>query len=130
MNDTSPEVEARLDVLFAQRTGSERVRMMSEMFALARTLMISNIRAEHPDISDAELKAAHDAILAGKAVDLRRAWRTADPAPLGEVSNPKRNTNPIGNYTKYGTNDHVGAGMQSCPSTLGAKLTFEKVQNL
>jgi hypothetical protein len=56
MNDTSPEVEARLDALFARRSGSDRLRMTSEMFALARTLMVANIRAEHPDISDAELR--------------------------------------------------------------------------
>ena len=56
MTDTSPELEARLDALFAERTGSERVRMMSEMFAMARVLMIANIRAEHPNISDAELR--------------------------------------------------------------------------
>jgi hypothetical protein len=56
MNDTSPDVETRLDVLFAQRTGCERVRMMSEMFALARTLMVANIRTENPGISDMELR--------------------------------------------------------------------------
>ena len=56
MNDTSPEVEARLSALFAARSGSDRVRMTCEMFTLARALMVANIRAEAPDISCAELR--------------------------------------------------------------------------
>ena len=56
MNDSSPDIEARLDALCAQRGGGDRVRMACEMFTLARTLMIANIRAEHPDISDMELR--------------------------------------------------------------------------
>ena len=56
MTDTPPEVEARLRALFAERSGGERVRMTCEMFALARALMVSNIRAETPDISAADLR--------------------------------------------------------------------------
>ena len=56
MNDTPPDVETRLGALFAARSGSERVRMTCEMFAMARALMVANIRAEAPDISAAELR--------------------------------------------------------------------------
>ena len=56
MNDTSPETEARLGVLLAQRSGSERVLMACEMFALARALMVANIRAESPDLTATELR--------------------------------------------------------------------------
>lgn len=56
MNDTTPQVEARLAELFATRSGSDRVRMACEMFTLARALMEANIRAEVPGITEAELR--------------------------------------------------------------------------
>ena len=56
MSDTPPDVEARLGALFAARLGSERVRMTCEMFAMARAVMVANIRAEAPDISAADLR--------------------------------------------------------------------------
>ena len=56
MNDTPPDVDARLTALFMQRSASDRVRMTCEMFDLARVLMIANIRSEDPDITDAELR--------------------------------------------------------------------------
>ena len=56
MNDTPPEVEERLSALFAERSGSDRVRMACEMFTLARALMVANIRAEAPDITATELR--------------------------------------------------------------------------
>ena len=57
MTDTPPEVEARMATLLAARSGSDRVRMISEMFELARMLIVANIRANHPAITDAELRA-------------------------------------------------------------------------
>ncbi|MGB7219664.1 MAG: hypothetical protein WBD07_12760 [Vicinamibacterales bacterium] len=57
MNDTTADVEARLNALFMQRSGSDRVRMSCEMFALARALMVANITADCPDITAAELRA-------------------------------------------------------------------------
>lgn len=56
MTDTPPEVETRLAALYAQRSGSDRVRMACEMFALARALVVANIRADTPDISAADLR--------------------------------------------------------------------------
>ena len=56
MTDTPPDVEARLAALYAQRSGSDRVRMACEMFALARALVVANIRADTPDISAADLR--------------------------------------------------------------------------
>ena len=56
MNDTPPEIEARLNALLMQRSGSDRVRMACEMFDFARALMVGNIKAEDPDITGAELR--------------------------------------------------------------------------
>ena len=56
MNDTSPEIEARLAALYASRSGSDRVRMACEMFDMARALVVANICAEAPAIAAAELR--------------------------------------------------------------------------
>jgi hypothetical protein len=56
MNDTSPDVEARLRDLFMQRSGNDRVRMVSEMFDLARALVVARIKAESPDVTPQELR--------------------------------------------------------------------------
>ena len=56
MNDTSPDVAAEIDALMAQRSGSDRVRMASEMFDLAKRLAAAGIRAENPTIGDEELR--------------------------------------------------------------------------
>lgn len=56
MKDTPPDVQARFDDLMRQRSGTERVRMMSEMFDLARASIISDLKARCPDISDTELR--------------------------------------------------------------------------
>lgn len=56
MNDTSPEAAAQINALMAQRSGSDRVRMACEMFDLARTLVVSGIRAEEPTITNGELR--------------------------------------------------------------------------
>ena len=56
MNDTPPDVDARLSALFATRSGSDRVRMACEMFTLARALMVANIRTEAPDLTAAQLR--------------------------------------------------------------------------
>ena len=57
MTDTPPDVEARMATLLAARSGSDRVRMISDMFEFARTLIVANIRANHRAITDAELRA-------------------------------------------------------------------------
>ena len=57
MNDTPSEIEARLTALFAQRSGSDRVRMVCEMFDLARALIVGRIRAEEPEIAANDLRA-------------------------------------------------------------------------
>ena len=56
MNDTSPDVAARLDALMAERSGSDRVRMACEMFDLAQALAVAAIRTADPGISDAALR--------------------------------------------------------------------------
>lgn len=56
MSDTTPEAEATFAVMLATLTPTQRVRMMSDMFDTARRILISNIRANQPDISDVELR--------------------------------------------------------------------------
>jgi hypothetical protein len=41
VTDTSPDVQARFDELMRQRSGSDRVRMMSEMFDFGKALVLS-----------------------------------------------------------------------------------------
>ena len=69
MNDTSPEVEARLNALFAQRSGSDRVLMVCEMFDFARALMVANITSESPAITATELRVKIFERMYGNDVD-------------------------------------------------------------
>jgi hypothetical protein len=56
MNDTPPDVADAFTALVMQRTESERALMAFEMFDLARTLMTADIRAQHPGITEIELR--------------------------------------------------------------------------
>jgi hypothetical protein len=56
VNDTPPDVGAAFRALVMQRTESERAIMAFEMFDLARVLMIADIRAQNPGITDCELR--------------------------------------------------------------------------
>lgn len=56
MNDTAPSVAARYRALLMERPGSDRLRMACEMFDCARQLMIAGIKAEHPAITETELR--------------------------------------------------------------------------
>ena len=55
-----------------QRSGSDRVRMMSEMFDFAKALVLSNLRETHPDASDAELRVLLFDRLYGDEIDPAR----------------------------------------------------------
>jgi hypothetical protein len=54
--DTTPDVQARFEALMRSRSGSDRVRMMSEMFDFARELVLSNLREDHPAATDVDLR--------------------------------------------------------------------------
>jgi len=69
MTDTSPEVEARLTALFAQRSGSDKVLMVCEMFDFARALVVARIKADCPGISDTELRVKIFERMYGDEVD-------------------------------------------------------------
>ncbi len=69
MTDTPPDVQARFDDLMRQRSGSDRVRMMSEMFDFAKALVLSNLREAHPGASDAELRVLLFDRLYGDQID-------------------------------------------------------------
>ena len=56
MIDTPLGVRARFDELMRRRSGSDRVRMMSEMFDFAKALVLSNLRGAHPGATNAELR--------------------------------------------------------------------------
>jgi hypothetical protein len=57
VNDTPPEIEKRMADMIALRTPSERLRMASSMFDMARKLMEAGIRHENPSIDETELRA-------------------------------------------------------------------------
>jgi hypothetical protein len=57
MNDTPADVQARFDELLRQRSGSDRISMMSEMFDLARASIVADIQTRCPALTDAELRA-------------------------------------------------------------------------
>jgi hypothetical protein len=69
LTDTPPDVQARFDELMRQRSGSDRVRMMSEMFDFAKALVLSNLRETHPDASDTELRVLLFGRLYGEEID-------------------------------------------------------------
>lgn len=46
MNDTSPEIAAKLQELFMQRSGAERVNMAVEMFSTSRMIVTSSLEAQ------------------------------------------------------------------------------------
>jgi hypothetical protein len=50
------DAEAAFTSLFAGRSGSDRVRMACGMFDAAKLLVAADIRAQHPDISPADLR--------------------------------------------------------------------------
>jgi hypothetical protein len=56
MSDTTPVIAARYRALIMRRSGSDRLRMACEMFDCARQLMIARIKADHPRLTDAELR--------------------------------------------------------------------------
>ena len=56
MSDTPRDVEDEYVAMFSRLSGTERLRMVSDMFETARTLVIANIRANEPDICPAELR--------------------------------------------------------------------------
>jgi CMP-2-keto-3-deoxyoctulosonic acid synthetase len=56
MSDTPRHVEDEYAAMFSRLGGTERLRMVSDMFETARTLVIANIRANEPNISPAELR--------------------------------------------------------------------------
>lgn len=69
MTDTPTDVQARFDDLMGQRSGSDRVRMMSEMFDFAKALVLSNLRETYPGASDAELRVLLFDRLYGDEID-------------------------------------------------------------
>ncbi|SEH06427.1 hypothetical protein [Candidatus Venteria ishoeyi] len=46
MNDTSPEMAAKVQALYMRRSGEERMRMCLEMFDFARQLMTANLQTQ------------------------------------------------------------------------------------
>lgn len=56
MNDTSPEIEARIKTLIQQKSGSEKFLIGCSMYEFARALVLSSLKAKHPDFSPKQLK--------------------------------------------------------------------------
>lgn len=56
VTDTAPEVEDAYGRTFAALTGTERIRIASDMFEAAKALVAANIRAAEPGITPADLR--------------------------------------------------------------------------
>jgi hypothetical protein len=56
LNDTSPEMAERFRRVLRERSGSDRVRIVSDMFEMARALVTASVKAQRPEISDADLR--------------------------------------------------------------------------
>lgn len=57
MLDTSPDIEARVAKMMAERTPTERMRMASSMFQTAKTLMTVGLLQEDPSLNEAQIRA-------------------------------------------------------------------------
>ncbi|MBI4484920.1 MAG: nucleotidyl transferase AbiEii/AbiGii toxin family protein [Acidobacteria bacterium] len=69
VTDAAADAQSRFDSLMRQRSGTDRVRMMSEMFDLGRNLVLSSLRASHPDATDVELRVLLFKRLYGDDID-------------------------------------------------------------
>ena len=69
MTDAPPDVQARFDELMRQRSGTDRVLMMSEMFDFARALVLANLRATRPGATEADLRVLLFERLYGEEID-------------------------------------------------------------
>ena len=56
MNDTSPQMAAKMEEMFGKRTPCERLGMGCSMFDLAKQLVRSSIMQKSPGLSSAELR--------------------------------------------------------------------------
>lgn len=56
MNDTSPEMERKHREMLLQRSGAERLKMGSSMFATARALVIASVLEKEPSASPARVR--------------------------------------------------------------------------
>lgn len=80
MTDDLFDAGARFNELMRRRSGTDRVRMMSEMFDFARALVLSSLRATYPDATEADLRVLLFERLYGEEID--RAERSRIVARL------------------------------------------------
>ena len=64
--DTPPEVEKVLFELLSKKTPAEKFRMISDATAAGRTLVMSGLRARHPNDTEKQLKVRLVELLYGK----------------------------------------------------------------
>ena len=88
MTDTPPEVEDAYGRMFAALTGTERLRIVSDMFETAKALVIADIRGAEPGITPAELQGRLFSRL--YADDLDGGTCAAVVAALRDASRPRR----------------------------------------
>ncbi len=69
MIDGLPGAQTSFDALMRQRSGTDRVRMMSEMFDFGRALVLSNLRTAHPGATETELRVLLFRRLYGEEID-------------------------------------------------------------
>jgi hypothetical protein len=56
MNDTSPEIEARMARMMGLKTPIERMRMASSMFDAGKTLLEAGIRQQFGALNEAQMR--------------------------------------------------------------------------
>jgi hypothetical protein len=67
MNDTPPDIQRKIRELTLKRSGAERVKMASDMFEAARTLVIASFA---PGLGSLELKMKLCERFYGTEIDL------------------------------------------------------------
>ena len=75
MDDTLPEIAAMVRRMLLARTGAERLEMGSQMFEVARTMVLASLP---PGLSDLEIKRRLCERLYGNQVNLAAFSRRLD----------------------------------------------------
>ena len=68
MDDTSPEAQRRYFELLSQRTPAQRLAMAARLIQASRQMAMAGLRQQHPDATEAQLRAFLARRLYGDAV--------------------------------------------------------------
>lgn len=57
MNDTSPDIEKKIQEMMSSKTPSQRLNMMGSMFDAAKILIRSNLLSQNPSLTEGQIRA-------------------------------------------------------------------------